>query len=49
MAKEADVYAKIIDGEWLTTGDPHNYLNAVIRYAMQREDYKEEILKMVNS
>ena len=49
MAKEADVYAKIIDGEWLTTGDPHNYLNAVIKYALQREDYREEVTATVNS
>ena len=49
MAKETDVYAKTIDGEWLTTGDPHNYLNAVIRYALQREDYREEVTVTVNS
>jgi UTP--glucose-1-phosphate uridylyltransferase len=32
LAKEVD------DGEWLTTGDPLNYLKAVIKYALDRED-----------
>ncbi len=29
---------KIEDGEWLTTGDPLNYLKAVVKYAVDRED-----------
>jgi len=29
---------KITDGEWLTTGDPLNYLKAVVKYAVDRED-----------
>ncbi len=32
LAKEVD------NGEWLTTGDPLNYLKAVIKYALVRED-----------
>jgi len=32
LAKEVD------NGEWLTTGDPLNYLKAVIKYALNRED-----------
>jgi UTP--glucose-1-phosphate uridylyltransferase len=28
----------VTDGEWLTTGDPLNYLKAVISYALLRED-----------
>jgi len=32
LAKEVD------NGEWLTTGDPLNYLKAVIKYALDRED-----------
>ncbi len=49
MAKEKDVYAKEINGEWLTTGDPLSYTKAVIKYAMRREEFKEEIKKIVNS
>lgn len=38
LAKEVE------DGEWLTTGDPLNYLKAVLKYAMDREDIKAELL-----
>jgi UTP--glucose-1-phosphate uridylyltransferase len=38
-------YAKTIEkGEWLTTGDPLNYLKATLKYAMDREDIGEELL-----
>ncbi len=49
MAKQKDVYAKEIDGQWLTTGDPLSYTKAVIKYAMRRDEYREEIKKIVNS
>ncbi|MDD4728845.1 MAG: sugar phosphate nucleotidyltransferase [Dysgonamonadaceae bacterium] len=49
MAKEKDVYAKEINGEWLTTGDPLSYTKAVIKYAMRRDEFREEIKKIVNS
>ncbi len=49
MSKDLDIYAKVVDGEWLTTGDPLNYTKAVIKYAMKRENYREEIKKIVNS
>lgn len=29
---------KVEDGEWLTTGDPLNYLKAVVKYAVDRKD-----------
>jgi UTP--glucose-1-phosphate uridylyltransferase len=37
MAKE------IKDGEWLTTGDPLNYLEATLKYAFERKDIGEEL------
>lgn len=49
ISKEMDVYAKEIEGEWLTTGDPLNYIKAVIKYAMLREEYANEIKELVNS
>jgi UTP--glucose-1-phosphate uridylyltransferase len=36
---------KVEDGEWLTTGDPANYLKTVLKYAMDREDLKEDLQK----
>ncbi len=37
MAKE------IKDGEWLTTGDPLNYLETTLKYAFERKDIGEEL------
>jgi UTP--glucose-1-phosphate uridylyltransferase len=37
LAKEVD------NGEWLTTGDPLNYLKAVIKYALDREDIGSDL------
>ena len=34
---------KVEDGEWLTTGDPWNYLRATLKYAIDREDIKKEL------
>jgi UTP--glucose-1-phosphate uridylyltransferase len=34
---------EIKDGEWLTTGDPLNYLKAVLAYAAEREDIGKEL------
>jgi len=37
-------YAKTIeDGEWLTTGDPWNYLKTILNYAMKRDDLGDKI------
>jgi len=39
-----EFYAKKVEGgEWLTTGDPLNYLKATLKYAMDREDLAEPI------
>jgi UTP--glucose-1-phosphate uridylyltransferase len=37
------VAKKIEDGEWLTTGDPLNYLKAVLAYAAERKDIGQEL------
>ncbi|MFA6193860.1 MAG: UTP--glucose-1-phosphate uridylyltransferase [Parcubacteria group bacterium] len=34
---------EIEDGEWLTTGDPLNYLKAVLAYAAERKDIGQEL------
>lgn len=38
---------EIEDGQWLTTGDPVNYLKATLEYAMDREDLRAELEKYV--
>ena len=34
---------EIEDGEWLTTGDPLNYLKALLAYAAERKDIGQEL------
>jgi len=36
------------DGEWLTTGDPLNYLKATLAYAFDREDLKKDLDEYIN-
>lgn len=39
-----EFYAKkVAGGEWLTTGDPLNYLKATLKYALDREDIGKEL------
>jgi len=39
-----EFYAKKVDGgKWLTTGDPVNYLKAILEYAWDEKDLKSEI------
>ncbi len=39
-----EFYAKEVEGgEWLTTGDPLNYLKAMMKYAMDRKDIGSEL------
>lgn len=40
---------KIEDGEWLTTGDPLNYLKANLAYAFDREDIKKDLKEYINN
>lgn len=38
---------RVEDGEWLTTGDPVNYLKTTLKYAMDREDTGKEIENLI--
>lgn len=41
-----EFYAKKIEnGKWLTTGDPLNYLKAILEYAIDRDDINGELVK----
>ena len=37
------------NGEWLTTGDPLNYLKAVIKYALDREDIGSDLKEFMKN
>ncbi len=38
---------KVEDGEWLTTGDPLSHLKATMKYAMNRDDIKNDLLNFL--
>ena len=40
---------KIEDGEWLTTGDPLNYLKTTLKYAVDRKDIGKELVNFINT
>jgi UTP--glucose-1-phosphate uridylyltransferase len=43
-------YAKEVEnGSWLTTGDPLNYLKAVLAYAIDRDDIRAPLLEYMDS
>ncbi|MCX6814007.1 MAG: UTP--glucose-1-phosphate uridylyltransferase [Candidatus Azambacteria bacterium] len=35
---------KVEDGEWLTTGDPLNYIKTLLKYAVEREDISNDLI-----
>lgn len=41
------VSKKVENGEWLTTGDPLNYLKSTLAYAADREDLKKDLKEYV--
>lgn len=43
------MFVKKIDGKWITTGDPINYLRAFIEVALFREDTKDEVAKILKN
>ncbi len=45
-----EFYAKEVqDGQWMTTGDPVNYLKAILAYATDRDDIGTEIKKYIQT
>lgn len=39
---------KVEGGEWLTTGDPLNYLKATLKYALDRDDLKDDLKTFIS-
>lgn len=45
-----EMVAKTVDdGEWLTTGDPLNYLTTILKYAVERSDVGNDLRKFMKS
>lgn len=49
LAQKELVIAQPIEGKWLTTGDPLNYLKATVEYALDREDLGPEFKKYLQT
>jgi UTP--glucose-1-phosphate uridylyltransferase len=47
--KGKKVIAQPIDGEWVTTGDPLNYIKATIKFGLNRPDLADDIKAILNS
>ncbi|KKR22104.1 MAG: UTP-glucose-1-phosphate uridylyltransferase [Candidatus Moranbacteria bacterium GW2011_GWA2_39_41] len=43
------VAKEIKDGQWLTTGDPANYLKTILAYASDRDDLKDTLAEFIQS
>ncbi len=49
MAEEGNVYVEKTRGNWMTTGDPKNYMFALMRYTLDNEDFGDDIKEFVKN
>jgi len=47
LCQQKDVFAHQVEGTWMTTGDPLNYLETVLAFAMKRDDLKDGLEKIM--
>jgi len=43
VAKHGDVRVKVVDGEWMTTGDPVRYMKAHIAFMLKDKSYGQDL------
>jgi len=43
LSKDGVVRVKVVDGEWLTTGDPLRYMKSMVKFALKRKDIGEDL------
>ncbi len=48
VAKSGVVRYKVIDGEWMTTGDPIRYMKAHIKFMLSHKKYGEELEEFID-
>jgi UTP--glucose-1-phosphate uridylyltransferase len=49
MAESGDVIVEKTKGHWMTTGDPKNYMFALMQYTFDNEDWAGEIKEFVKN
>lgn len=47
LAQKKNIYARVVEGKWLTTGDPVNMLRTTLEYALEREDLREDVQQLL--
>lgn len=47
MAKNGEIRYKVVDGEWMTTGDPIRYMKAHIKFMLAHEKYSKDLKKFL--
>lgn len=49
LAASGDVYVVKTEGQWVTTGDPKNYMLAHMQYVLDNESYGEDVREAMRS
>ena len=49
MAESGNVYVEKTRGNWMTTGDPKNYMFALMKYTFDNEDFGDDIKEFVKN
>jgi len=45
LSKNRPLYGRILDGEWLDTGDKFNFLKAAIHLGLKHKEVKDKLKK----
>jgi len=49
LAKDGVLRTKVVDGEWLTTGDPVRYMKAHLKFMLAEKKYRDQLLKFIKN
>jgi UTP--glucose-1-phosphate uridylyltransferase len=49
LAKESKFMYKVVDGEWMTTGDPTRYLGVQLKYYLASSKYHDSAAELIKS
>jgi UTP--glucose-1-phosphate uridylyltransferase len=49
LSKDAKFMYKVIDGEWMTTGDPARYLGVQLKYYLANPKYHDSTVDLIKS
>lgn len=47
VAKHGKVRVKVVDGEWMTTGDPLRYMKAHLKFMLSKENYRDDLTEFL--